>query len=325
MIVPAFWAEGRAQVRHRDRQVTVRRFGWSDTSQAEAQAMADGRAADALRRIVAGEALTRREPKVPYNGAAGVPIREEIVERVGQAVITRNSYGARCLNTPDVLFADVDADIPYPEWLLQVITLGAFILGVKVWDVAHAWGIGMLPRTAALMVIAIAAYGLRFLLVGNLERRVARARARVAAWVAGHPGWAVRLYRTPSGLRVMATHQRFSPADPNVRAFFQAIRVDKVYARMCTNQQCFRARLTPKPWRIGIAAHVKPRPGVWPVAPDRRHARDAWVARYEAASRGYAACRFVESIGTGTVRIDIEAVRRLHDDESRALQDLPIA
>jgi hypothetical protein len=40
---------------------------------------------------------------MPYNGAAGVPIREEIVGRHGETVITRNSYGARCLNMPNVL------------------------------------------------------------------------------------------------------------------------------------------------------------------------------------------------------------------------------
>jgi len=36
-----------------------------------------------------------------------VPIREEIVSRHGDTIITRNSYGARCLNTPNALFADI--------------------------------------------------------------------------------------------------------------------------------------------------------------------------------------------------------------------------
>ena len=43
MIVPQFWAEGRLQHRAKGRQVTVRRFGWSDVSQDEAQANADAR------------------------------------------------------------------------------------------------------------------------------------------------------------------------------------------------------------------------------------------------------------------------------------------
>ena len=60
MIVPQFWAEGR--VRHRDpnRQVTVRRFGWSDESQAAAQSHADARAQEALAKVLSGKALARR-------------------------------------------------------------------------------------------------------------------------------------------------------------------------------------------------------------------------------------------------------------------------
>ena len=108
MIVPEFWAEGRVQHREPGKQVTVRRFGWSDQSISEAQNMADARARESLQRILTGAPAQRREPKVPYNGAEGVPIREEIVSRHGDEVITRNSYGARCLNTPKVLFVDVD-------------------------------------------------------------------------------------------------------------------------------------------------------------------------------------------------------------------------
>ena len=78
MIVPQFWAEGRAHARRDGRSFTVRRFGWSDASQGEAQANADARAAEAIERNLAGERLDRRERKVPYNGADGLPIREEI-------------------------------------------------------------------------------------------------------------------------------------------------------------------------------------------------------------------------------------------------------
>jgi hypothetical protein len=325
VIVPAHWAEARAQHRTGERQITIRRFGWSDVSQEDAQAMADARAGEALQQAVAGQPLIRREPKVPYNGAVGVPIREEIVERYGATVITRNSYGARCLNTPNVLFADVDATAAMPGWLISAVGSISMSVGAYVWWRWDDVGLALVAWVIAAIVAAVAVHLLHRALTGGVERRVRTARRRVARWVAAHRGWSVRIYRTPSGLRVMATHQTFSPGDPQVTAFFRAIRVDKVYARMCANQQCFRARLTPKPWRIGIAAHMKPRPGVWPIAPERRPIRDAWIANYEAASRGYAACRFLEAVGTGATHIDVELVRRIHDDESRALQDLPIA
>ena len=108
MLVPKYWAEHREVKRVRGRQAVVRRFGWSDESETAAQAHAKSRVEEALAALAAGERPANREPKVPYNGADGVPIREELVETHGDVAITRNAYGARCLNTPDVLFADVD-------------------------------------------------------------------------------------------------------------------------------------------------------------------------------------------------------------------------
>src|ERR1051325_3351768 len=108
MLIPKFWAEGRVQGRTPEQQVTVRRFGWSDESQANAQAMADARAHEALARLLRGEKLPRRELKRAYNGSEGGPIREEIGAGYADTRLTRNSYGAVCLNTPNVLFADID-------------------------------------------------------------------------------------------------------------------------------------------------------------------------------------------------------------------------
>ena len=48
MIVPAYWAEGRVHEKRDGKQVTIRRFGWSDESQAAAQAHADDRAREAF-------------------------------------------------------------------------------------------------------------------------------------------------------------------------------------------------------------------------------------------------------------------------------------
>ncbi|MEG2942161.1 MAG: hypothetical protein RR969_11365, partial [Thermomonas sp.] len=88
MIVPEYWAEAREQVRHKRRTITVRRYGWSDESAAAAQAHADARTREALDAILSGAALPRREVRTNY-GVAGVPIREQIVARDGDVIITR--------------------------------------------------------------------------------------------------------------------------------------------------------------------------------------------------------------------------------------------
>jgi hypothetical protein len=318
MIVPDHWAEARRQHKASGRQVTVRRFGWSTSTPSDALAMAEARAEEALRRIVAGERLGRREPKVPYNGASGVPIREEVLARHGEQVITRNSYGARCLNSPNALFADIDFALEHTPKaaLLAVAVLAAASIVVGVWS--RSWGLGLALLLVSLFAaspLAKAVLRLTAAAHGGPERM---ARERLTAFLTRNPSWSVRLYRTPLGYRVLATHQPFDSDASEVRQFFAAVSADPIYVRMCENQRCFRARLSAKPWRIGIAAHMRPRPGVWPVRPERLGARNEWVAAYEAKAAAYAACRYIETLGSGVVHEAIRTVVELHDRESRA-------
>jgi hypothetical protein len=290
MIVPQYWAEARIQKREKGRQVTIRRYGWSNESQADAEAMAESRAAEAIDRAMAGESVTRVEPRRPYNGAEGVPIREEIVSRHGTAVVTRNSYGAHCLNTPDVLFADID----FPPKRMELTGC-----------------LGSLFRSKPAEK--------------KTESPEDIARQRVEAFAASHRDWNLRVYRTPAGLRIMATHQPFDPRGAESRALFDALQTDPIYVTMCVRQNCFRARVSPKPWRIGVRDHVKPAKGVWPVHPDVMPVRESWVASYERAAQGYASCRFITTIGSGAVHAAVYPVLALHDQLSRAETDLPIA
>ncbi|MBN8747914.1 Uncharacterised protein [Xylophilus ampelinus] len=326
MIVPAYWAEGRLRQRVDGRQITVRRFGWSDESQAAAQAHADQRTREAFERIVAGEALERRERKAGYNGAQGLPIREEIVERHGDAVVTRNSYGARCLNTPDVLFVDVDFDQP-PVGSPLLVVVGAAALGGGVAGyAAKSW---LAALVAFLGVLAVGLWRIRTekANIGRSPRDPLQAvRTRIDRFIHQHPDWHLRLYRTPAGLRALAMHRTFSPGETAVADCFHALGADTVYARMCRNQNCFRARVSAKPWRIGIDEHLRPRPGVWPVAPDRLPEREAWVARYEAAAARHAACEFVAAVGaTGRTTFETQSLCEVHDRLCRAESGLPIA
>lgn len=318
MLIPEFWSEARKHHRHGKKQLTVRRFGWSNDSQTEAQAMAELQADEALKRLLAGEQIKRSEPKTAYNGADGVPIREEVLSRHEEEVVTRNGYGAHCLNTPRALFADIDFDLPggAREVLLALVLMvaGSLLVGLyfRRWD--------------AVLVLALLSLVLAFPL-GNLLRRLLiawrggperLARRRILAFLARHPAWNLRLYSTPNGLRLLATHRPFSADEPEVSQFFAAVGTDPVYVRMCHNQRCFRARLTAKPWRIGMSAHLRPRPGVWPVDAARLPLRQQWVAEYERKAAEYAACRFVESLGSGKVHRDLRQVIELHDRESRA-------
>lgn len=321
MIVPDYWAEARKQHRDRDRQITVRRFGWSNDSPEQAQALAEKRAEEALAKALAGKSILRREPKVPYNGAEGVPIREEVLARHGDEVITRNAYGARCLNTPDVLIGDVDFEgedrsLQRVTWFLLLMLAGAAI----GWSLNHL-GIGLLAGVAAGIAGLFLAKVFRQWRTSMAGGHESVATKKVRSFLANHPSWNIRLYRTPAGLRVFATHALFKPADEAVQAFFAHIDADPMYRKMCLKQHCFRARLSAKPWRIGIETHMKPRPGVWPVHPERLPERNRWLQHYEQKAANYAACQFIGAFGSGTVHPKVEAVITLHDQETRAHVD----
>ncbi len=325
MIISKFWAEGRVQHKEKGRQVTVRRLGWSQSSEAEAQSNADTRAKEALQRILTGEKLARLEKRVPYNGAEGVPICEEVVAEHGETIITRNSYGARCLNTPDVLFADIDFQTEPRESVSCALTLvllicaavGSWKLGSLFWFIPLGLG-----GVVAGICLANGLHKLYLKLNGGAENM---ANNRINSFIAAHPDWRLRIYRTPAGLRVLAAHRTFAPNAPEVALLFNSLKVDPVYVKMCRRQQCFRARVSPKPWRIGVATHMKPNSGRWPPQPESMTARRAWIEAYEQKSTGFAACRFEREAGKGVMNRDVDKVTALHDQLCCALSGLPIA
>jgi hypothetical protein len=150
-------------------------------------------------------------------------------------------------------------------------------------------------------------------------------RQKIDQVLKSYSSWRVRLYRTPAGFRLLAMHRLFKPDEPEVSEFFKALEADPVYVQMCKNQHCFRARVSPKPWRIGIKDHIRPRPGVWPVNAANLDTRNKWIRAYEAASAGFASCRFVETYGNSAVHSKAAAVCELHDRLSQALSGRDIA
>jgi hypothetical protein len=325
MIVPAHWSEATVAGTVDARRVKVKRFGWSDVDEATAERMATARATEALARLQRGEPVSRREPKVPYNGAEGVPIREEIVRRIGDTVITRNSYGALCLNTPDVLFIDVDFEpsIPVRVTCLVVTISGAALAALGFWQ-GGPMGAVAGALVGLLLGPVVAAWSLRTW-IGMQGGPVRVAERRIERLATKQPNGRFLVYRTPAGLRVLVAHDTFEPASAATLALFRALGADPTYVAMCTRQRCFRARLTAKPWRIGITDHLRPRPGVWPVHPERRPLRQRWLGEYDRKAASYAACHFERSLGLGPEHPRVAPVRALHDELSRARTELPIA
>lgn len=323
MLIPRYWSE---QSEHRTlpprRSVTVHRFGWSSISQAEADAHATARVAEAWSAFEAGRNPSRRELRGAYAGADGSAIREEVLweDAESGAVATRNAYGAVCLNVPDILFADVD--LTPDEHTQQTAAAAAivvfFVCAGFFGGLAQGLGpMGWVAGLGAAGVCAALAAGVSHRVSGTAPPTRGAVLAALRAWCEAHNAWRVEVYRTPAGLRLLATHAPIDPRGEEARAFFDAVHTDPRYRHMCEHQACYRARLTPKPWRIGIPSRIGFR--AWPVRdPDALSNRHAWVRQYDASRQGWSACAWMETVGTGSACPGGERVLALHDRESGA-------
>ncbi len=208
-------------------------------------------------------------------------MREEIIQTLREgdediAIVTRNRYGALVLNTASVLFVDVD----YPA-----------VKANGLWD-------------ALLLAVSPARRQWRAAAVRELTLDSVR------EWSRENPDHCFRIYRTRAGLRLLFTDRRYDPKAEDVCRILRELGSDPLYRRLTLKQECFRARLTPKPWRCGVKNPPHQYP--WKNPEAERACRD-WKRRYEQATKRYTVCEFVEVCGSASPDGEIAAVLELHD------------
>lgn len=266
--------------------------GWSDESLDEA-------------RRVARETASRVAQKLASGGAKGhylygdrplpEPIIRTFVDPAGatRAAVTRNAYGALVLNTRDLMFIDIDRDDAGP------------------------------PSISAASVVAS---GLRSLFGKAAPPpppppvQASEIPQSIAA-VAQNHNLAARVYKTAAGYRVLVTNARYTAGDAHAQALLQEFGSDPLYVRLCSMQQSFRARLTPKPWRCDLGMPPVTFPFETPQA-EAQHAE--WVRKYTTATRMYATCRYLGFTGS-EMEPDFEELVLFHDQETKATSSMPLA
>ncbi|PJJ59015.1 hypothetical protein [Hymenobacter chitinivorans] len=243
--------------------------------------------------------LLHDEPLHDYPSGTA-PLREQLEQRIvtehGEliAALTRNRYGSLVLNAPRVMFLDVDShdllEPPRParqqpgtpfSWLGFLRNL--FAPAPPPPPPAPAP-----PQPDAL----------------------AQLEMRLAAWLQLHPEWNFRLYRTRLGFRLLVTHQLLGPGSAEAQQVFAAMRTDAIYVRLCQSQNCYRARLTPKPWRIGWQRPAHPFP--YDTAEQVQQQRQ-WEQEYARRSQDFSVCELVGEYGSGTVTPEARQLTELHD------------
>lgn len=270
---------------------------WSDTSLNEAKTLAKQAAERIARRIRQGEPFPER-----YSYGER-PLREEVLleekDREGNYlyVLTRNLYGSIVLNTAHTMFIDVDLESSAPTNL-------SFFEWLKL------------------------LFGKRDLRAEAEEERKAKleaekiAMARLEEWLTVRSDWGVRVYRTKAGLRYLVTHASFEPGGKEAEEIMIFLNCDVQYRKLCKIQESFRARLTPKPWRCGC---VRP-PASFPYQSGTEiQQMNEWIRNYERRSLEWGTCRFVKQLGNPALDKYTSTVVKLHDQMTRAEEELPLA
>jgi len=290
MKLAKYWTRGTGEaVDRKGQHIRVTARGWSNESMSAAASVAR----DVARRVA--ERIAAERPKAPAYPYGDRPLPEPLLREfrngaeAPKAVITRNVYGALVLNTRDLMFVDID----------------------------HGEGA---PKSAE-------SHGLLRSLFGKSKTEaqsapVADPAVTAIQNVAQRHNLAGRIYKTAAGYRVLVLNRRFAPASPETEAMLREFGSDALYIRLCKLQESFRARLTPKPWRCGLAQP----PVTFPFEGGKEETMfREWEAKYAAKSSGCATCRFVVAFGSGGVEPGFEELAQVHDQETKATSGLPLA
>ena len=246
-------------------------YGGSNASVDDALREAQERAKSAAKRFNQTSRLAS------YDYANG-SLREEIVNELQDngktvAVITRNMSGCLVLNSPNVFFADMD----YPA----VKPRSSFFAGL-----ASFFG-GEKPSPTDQGVV-------------DTVQRIANADSRLG----------IRLYRTKNGFRSLITTRTFDAISDETNRLLQDFGADPLYVKLCRAQECFRARLTPKPWRCGVSQPTER----FPFENNESESRHRnWIKKYEEAARPFTTCVLIGQFGSNAIHPDVDSVLRVHD------------
>lgn len=261
----------------------IKAWGWSDQSEAEAGRNAESRLARILNFLRDGKDAMDR-----YGYGSDGVLREPVVEEGSLSdgsryAVSRNAYGAFVLNAERVVFIDVDVSLR--------ISLVDRLKGL--------FGRGIDPAAVF----------------------AAREQA-IRDWQRENSRYSIACYRTYAGFRLVIRNFLASPENDEVRRILRELCNDANYRQLCARQACFRARLTPKPYRTRTSMP----PARFPF--EKRGDAEkfaAWSEAYLNAATGYAVCREPVIMGEAEPLPAVRELLAVHDKACCRGEHLPLA
>lgn len=253
MLIPKFWAKA-----NYNDQIA---WGWSNISEKDALDRAFKRAKEAASRFLSGE--SNRDKNEQYYFSA--PFREEeitssLIRDISESFkITRNRYGALVLNSTDLMILDIDVEQPLEKRpsIIELLT-------------------GSLRKKNKL----------------QLDQNESATYNRIINWINNNSNYLTRVYKTAAGYRVIILNFEFKPESSESIKIMDELGVDPLYKKLCEKQRCFRARLTPKPWRCGLSTPI----ALWPFdSKDQEKHYARWLEEYNREIENFSTCKFLYS------------------------------
>ena len=273
-------------------------LGWSNDNQAEADNMAEKKLEAILLKIKSGDfsRSAKRDWKKYYSGK---PLREELIEEFRNnndglfAAITRSRTGVLVLNTANLALIDID----YPS--APINFLKDFIISI------------FQPQKRTLQVAEFQT---------SLNEKVQNTAQEL------EDDYSFRIYKTKAGARVIVTNKKIDPTSSESDNLMEAFEADKLYRKLCHYQDTYRARLTPKPWRIP-GAKLGKYPFSWPFAnEDEKNDCRSWENKYNTLSENIATCHLLYETTGGDILPEFAEIIERHDELTKINQkDLPLA
>jgi hypothetical protein len=127
-----------------------------------------------------------------------------------------------------------------------------------------------------------------------------------------------RIYETSKGIRAIVLGKDFEAKGPEAQSLMREFACDGLYTVLCRKQNCFRARLTPKPFRLKLPRFRFN----YPYDPALQAEQTQWLKGYEEACKGFGTCRFIKAVGQPGFEGPLV---KYHDAETGAFRSDPLA